>query len=420
MTTVPATHELEQFLTYIQQVFNDSSLQRLVLSKYVGSDTELERITIRPVKIKDESLLSFLYEYRTRHITKNHPITEAVALWQQWLGQDFKNAHLLSDAWEIQLSFSKKGKVLLNKHRNKNTTNNATDESLEHDNENDKKKPLAHDKQKPLAHDKKKHRFVEQSRPYLRELGITDNNGQIIPAMSRKWKQINKFIEVLSSAIDSTGIAHREEVHIADFGSGKAYLTFAVHDYLSAQLGVKTQVTGVELRQPLVDLCNQTASKLCLSGIQFEQGDVQHFAVRGINIMIALHACDTATDYAIHMGIRSGAEIIMCSPCCHKQIRPQLKSPSLLEPILHHGIHLGQEAEMVTDGLRALLLEANGYDTQVFEFISLEHTSKNKMILAQKRKIARDNSAILLQIKAIKEFYGITEHCLERLLKDNV
>jgi hypothetical protein len=106
----------------------------------------------------------------------------------------------------------------------------------------------------------------------------------------------------------------------------------------------------------------------------------------------------------------------MCSPCCHKQIRPQMKSPALLAPLLQHGIHLGQEAEMVTDGLRALLLEAHGYDTQVFEFISLEHTSKNKMILAQKRKQPRDNSAILQQIAGIKAFYGIEEQCLETLL----
>jgi hypothetical protein len=251
----------------------------------------------------------------------------------------------------------------------------------------------------------------------LQELGITDANGHIIPTMSRKWKQINKFIEVLSSAIESTGLAQREEVHIADFGSGKAYLTFAVHDYLSAQLGVNTQVTGVELRQGLVDLCNQTASKLCLTGIQFEQGDVKHFVAKNVNVMIALHACDTATDYAIHMGIHTGAEIIMCSPCCHKQIRPQLKGPAVLAPVLLHGIHLGQEAEMVTDSLRALLLEANGYDTKVFEFISMEHTSKNKMILAQKRKIPRDNSLILQQIDAIKTFYGIQEHCLEELLE---
>ncbi|RYY02995.1 MAG: SAM-dependent methyltransferase [Gammaproteobacteria bacterium] len=393
-----ALPELEHFFSDIQNAFDKSFLQRLVLSKYQGDEVDLERVTIRPVDIKSERLLSFLYQYKTNHITKNFSITAAIELLETLLGTHFKNAHLLSDEWETQLSFSKKGKILINRHRNKNNKSDIENTTL-------------------LAHNKEKNRFVEQSRPYLRELGITDANGQIIPAMSRKWKQINKFIEVLSNAIESTGLTQREEVHIADFGSGKAYLTFAVHDYLSAQLGVKTQVTGVELRQPLVDLCNQTATKLCLNGIQFEQGDVKHFAAKNINVMIALHACDTATDYAIHMGIRTGAEIIMCSPCCHKQLRPQLKSPAVLAPVLLHGIHLGQEAEMVTDGLRALLLEANGYDTQVFEFISLEHTSKNKMILAQKRKVERDNSLILQQIAAIKTFYGINDHCLEQLLE---
>jgi hypothetical protein len=404
-----ALPELEQFFTQIQTAFNSHSLQRLVLSKYQGDDAELDRITIRPLKIKEELLLSFLYEYRTNHITKNLNLADAIIFLANSLGTDFKNAHMLSDEWEIQLSYSKKGKILVNKHRNKNAPTVQAKQT-------DATEQNTTQKEKLLVHNKEKHRFVEQSRPYLRELGITDANGQIIPAMSRKWKQINKFIEVLANAIENTGIAKREQVHIADFGSGKAYLTFAVHDYLSAQLGVNTRVTGVELRQGLVDLCNQTASKLCLTGIQFEQGDVKHFAAKNINVMIALHACDTATDYAIHMGIRTGADIIMCSPCCHKQIRPQMKSPALLAPVLHHGIHLGQEAEMVTDGLRALLLEANGYDTQVFEFISLEHTSKNKMILAQKRKTERDNSEVLAQIAAIKEFYGIAEHCLESLL----
>jgi len=394
-----AQPELEAFLIDFQQTINENKLERMVLSKYQGKETDLERITIRPVMIKDELLLSFLYQYKTNHITKNLSPKDAHSWIDNALQENFKNAHLISSDWEIQLSVSKKGKLLLNKHRNKNSnTENAGVQ--------------------PLSHNKEKKRFVEQSRPYLRELGITDGNGDIIPSMSRKWKQINKFIEVLSAAIINTGLVAREEVHIADFGSGKAYLTFAVHDYLSAQLGVKTRVTGVELRQNLVDLCNQTASKLCLEGIQFEQGDVKHFAAKDINVMIALHACDTATDYAIHMGIRAGAEIIMCSPCCHKQIRPQFKSPAVLAPMLLHGIHLGQEAEMVTDGLRALLLEAEGYDTQIFEFISLEHTSKNKMILAQKRKTPRDSRLILQQIDSIKTFYGIHEHCLEQLLKN--
>lgn len=394
--------DFEQFLTTIRTAFDAKTLQRLVLSKYQGDEVNLERISIRPVQIKDEYLLSFLYEYKTNHITKNVTLTEAIAFIQSNLGGDFKNAHLITDDWEIQLSFSKKGKILVNKHRNKSAPNTQN------------AKP-----EKDLQHNQERNRFVEQGRPYLKELGITDAQGNVIPSMSRKWKQINKFIEVLSAAIKNTGLAQRDRVHIADFGSGKAYLTFAVHDYLNDQLGVSTQVTGVELRQNLVDLCNQTASKLCLSDIHFEQGDVKHFAAQNINVMIALHACDTATDYAIHMGIRTGAEIIMCSPCCHKQIRPQLKSPSLLAPVLRHGIHQGQEAEMITDGLRALLLEAYGYDTQVFEFISLEHTSKNKMILAQKRNQPKDKNEILGQIAAIKDFYGIQEHCLEKLLMES-
>jgi hypothetical protein len=407
MTAIPSSPELEKFLADCQQAFTENTLQRLVLSKYKGGELDLNRITLRPVLIKEQKYLSFLYEYRTNHVTKNLSITEAIELLTAWLGVDFLNAHMIASGWETQLSFSKKGKVLINKNRRKGQE--AVAEIAVN--------------QAELMHNRSKLRYVEQGRPYLHELGITDANGQIIPAMSRKWKQINKFIEVLSNAIQQTGLDKQPELHIADFGSGKAYLTFAVHDYVSANLGVKTQVTGVELRQGLVDLCNQTAQKLSLNGIKFEQGDVQHFSAQNINIMIALHACDTATDYALNMGIRTGAEIIMCSPCCHKQIRPQLKSPALLAPVLQHGIHLGQEAEMITDGLRALLLEAHGYDTKVFEFISLEHTSKNKMILAQKRnpllhKAARDNSEILQQIAAIKEFYGIQEHCLESLLQE--
>jgi hypothetical protein len=402
MSVTSTPEETQYFLDQYQQAFNNGSFQRLVLSKYQGDDIELKRITVRPVLIKNSPILSFLYEYQTNHITKNIKLGESLSLLSQWLGADFKNAHLLSQAAEIQLRFSKKGKALLNEHRIANDQAQPEASADLTDNQ--------------LSHNREKNRFVKQDRPYLAALGVTDAKAQIIPAMSRKWKQINRFIEVLSRAIVNTGLSEQQEIHIADFGSGKAYLTFAVHDYLNDTLTIKPQVTGVELRQSLVDLCNQTVAKLSLEGIKFEQGDVQHFAAQNINIMIALHACDTATDYAINMGIRSKANIIMCSPCCHKQIRPQLKSPSVLAPLLQHGIHLGQEAEMVTDGLRALLLEANGYDTQVFEFISLEHTNKNKMILAQKRQHPRDNSAILTQISELKRFYGIKEHCLEELL----
>jgi hypothetical protein len=241
-------------------------------------------------------------------------------------------------------------------------------------------------------------------------------------------KQINKFVEVMSHALESAGIAPTAPLNVVDFGAGKGYLTFALHDWLRRQAAGAPRaldIVGVELRPDLVDLCNAAIARCGLAGLRFEAGDVSSFVPERLDVMIALHACDTATDHALHTGIRAGASIIMCSPCCHKQIRPQMQMPSLLKPMLQHGIHLGQQAEMVTDGLRALLLEAHGYDAQVFEFVALEHTSKNKMILAVRRggrsdtpQALRRRADALAQVAQLKQFYGIREHCLETLLAD--
>jgi hypothetical protein len=181
-------------------------------------------------------------------------------------------------------------------------------------------------------------------------------------------------------------------------------------------LGREAVVTGVEVRADLVRFCNDVVGKLGMAPLSFREGDVQSYAPAALQIMIALHACDIATDLAIHQGIRAGAAIILCAPCCHKELRPQLQMPPVLQPLLRFGVHLGQEAEMLTDTLRALWLEAAGYETQVFEFIALEHTSKNKMILAVKRPGAPHREQALAQIKALKDFYGIREHRLETLL----
>jgi SAM-dependent methyltransferase len=235
--------------------------------------------------------------------------------------------------------------------------------------------------------------------------------------MARKWKQINRFLEVIAAALAASPLAAQQHIEVLDFGSGKGYLTFALHDHLCHGLGRDAQVTGVEIRPDLVDHGNGIVARLGLQGLRFDQGDVVSVAPRPVDVMIALHACDTATDHAIHMGIRGGASIICCAPCCHKQLRPQLLSPHPLRPILQHGVHLGQEAEMLTDGLRALLLEVCGYDTQVFEFVSLEHTAKNKMILAVKRAHVGPKDALLEQVRDIKAFYGIQAQCLETLLQ---
>ena len=389
-----STSDFSAFIQLLQQKLEATSWQKLLLSGYQGEDTSLVRIEVRPVVLKDVAHLSFLYRHKTRDITKNFAVTEGLELIHTLLGADFKAAHFTALDSETQLSVSKKGKVLSSTKAIKQATVSTA----------------------ALTHDKEKQRFLTLDRPFLQQLGVTDAQHKLVPAMSRKWKQINKFVEVFDRALNQTGLKQKPAVHIADFGSGKAYLTFAVHDYLTHQLGLDAKVTGVELRQELVDLCNGVACDLKLQGIGFEQGDVKHFQAKGIDVMIALHACDIATDYAIHMGIRTGASMIMCSPCCHKQLRPQLISPPLLQPMLKHGIHLGEQAEMLTDSLRALLLEAYGYETQVFEFISLEHTSKNKMILAVKSQKPKSREQILAQVQQIKTFYGIQQHCLEELL----
>ncbi|MGI2156849.1 class I SAM-dependent methyltransferase [Shewanella baltica] len=389
-----ALNSFDDFYQLLADSLAKNSLIKLLLSKYRGADKSLQRITIRPISLQNEPVLSFVYQHQTNHITKNLSYDEGLASIKLLLGSDFKSAHLATALAEVQLEISKKGKVQISTHNVKQAV------------------------AAQLEHDREKKRFVDIERPFLTKLGVTDSQHNLIPAMSRKWKQINKFIEVFSQALEASPHKNDQPINVVDFGSGKGYLTFAIHDYLRHSLHNDAQVTGVELRQALADLCNETAATLDHQGLSFVCGDVRTHAPKQTDVMIALHACDIATDYAIHYGIRANADIIMCSPCCHKQIRPQMHSPELFKPMLQYGVHMGQQAEMVTDSLRALFLEANGYATKVFEFISLEHTNKNKMILAVKKPQhnQKDSAAILAQIADIKAYYGIKEHCLETLL----
>tara|TARA_R110001583_G_scaffold2536_5_gene18245 strand:- start:11585 stop:12787 length:1203 start_codon:yes stop_codon:yes gene_type:complete len=392
-----ALNTIEDFYLLLSTSVESNKVVKLLLSKYRGADKSLNRVTIRPLILQNEAVLSFVYEYQTNHITKNYSYQLALVEIKTLIGENFKSAYLtLLDA-EVQLEFSKKGKLKISQHQAKQHQTTV------------------------VTHNREKNRFVDIQRPFLTALKVTDKQQKLIPAMSNKWKQINKFIEVFSQALDVSPHDKKTPLNVVDFGSGKGYLTFAIHDYLRHTINNNAQVTGVELRQGLADLCNETAATLDHQGLEFVCGDVKTHAPKQTDVMIALHACDIATDYAIHYGIRANASIIMCSPCCHKQIRPQIKSPELFQPMLQYGVHLGQQAEMVTDSLRALLLEANGYSTKVFEFISLEHTNKNKMILAVKKaKVsAKEQAKVLTQIANIKDYYGIDHHCLERLLNES-
>lgn len=375
--------------------------QRLVLARPAARGEKAARVTVRPIVLKGAPAWSFVSHEATRDLTHNLPPAEALAQIEAWLGTRYRNAHLHTAAEELQLVFGKRGTGHLSRHA-------AAAERAE--------APEA----PPATHDRAKQRWVAQDRPWLTALGVTTAQHQVVPAMARKWKQINRFVEIVAGAIErAPTLAAKAALRVVDFGAGKAYLTFAVHDWLTTVKQRSAEVTGVELRPDLVEQGNRIARSLQLQGMQLAQGDVRDWAPGSMDVMIALHACDTATDHAIHLGLQAGASVIVCSPCCHKQLRPQLLSPHPLRSVFQHGIHAEQQAEMLTDSLRALLLQAAGYDTQVFEFVSLEHTAKNKMILAVKREKPLPEPAraeLLAQVAELKRFFGVREQQLETLL----
>lgn len=382
----------QQFLDAVAQAISSKQLQRLTLSQYKGELLALEKITMRLLDVQQQTQLSALYHYQTQDVTQNYPLAQAVGQISILLAS-CRQANLVTTEAEWQLKRTKKS-VLVKCHK-------RTDVA---------KAVIA-------QHDREKKRWLEQNSPFLQYLGICDTEAKIIPSMARKWKQINKFVEIFAHAIDELPQQSRA-LQVVDFGSGKGYLTFALYDYLQKQQQ-KPFVTGVELNDKMVQFCQNVAAKSQFDQLNFFQGDVRSYQPEHLDVMIALHACDIATDFAIHTGIRLGASVIMCAPCCHKELRPQMQSPKLLQPMLQFGIHAGQQAEMLTDTIRALLLKAYGYESKVFEFVALEHTSKNKMILATKRKqLSTPDPEIMAQIQALKQHYAIEKHSLELLLND--
>lgn len=393
-TSTSLSVQEQQFLEAFQQAFETDHFDRLILSQYKGELEQLEKMTFRVISLNEQKVLSCVYRYKTQDVTKNYPLNEALTQVTELLAC-CKQANLFTDQEELQLKKNKK-KAMLTRS---------------------KAKPASTKSKAEQGHDRVKQRYVDQDSVFLQHLGITDQQGQIIPSMARKWKQINKFVEIFSGALAQ--IQPQEQgLRIVDFGSGKGYLTCALYDYMQKH-GQTPYVTGVELNPKMVEFCQNVAQQSGFSQLDFFQGDVRTYEPERLDVMIALHACDVATDFAIHSGIRLNAQIIMCAPCCHKELRPQLQSPKVLSPMLQFGIHAGQQAEMLTDTIRALLLKAYGYETKVFEFVALEHTSKNKMILATKRKdYEQPDQAVLAQIHVLKEMYGIQKHSLELLLNN--
>ncbi len=406
-----------RFLSLLDEALATGAWQQLVFSRPQRAEPGLQRVSARPVLLKGEPVMSFVHRHRTRDLTRNLSLAEGRALATTLLDGAFGNAHLWVDGAEHQLTLGRRGEGHLVRHARAEAAPAGPEagqgQGPETGGGGGRPPTGAH-----LAHDRPKQRALDASRPFLPALGVTTASGEVIPAMARKWKQINRFVEIVGAALANSTLAGRSALRVVDFGAGRGYLTFALHDWLRNGAHPQAEVIGVELRADLVAEGERHIERLGLQGLRMVQGEIGRFALPAVDVMIALHACDTATDDALHAAVQAGAPLIVSSPCCHKQLRAQLLSPHPLQPVFRHGIHAEQQAEMLTDSLRALLLEARGYDTQVFEFVSLEHTRKNKMILASRR--ARPDpaaqAAALRQVDELKAFFGIREQRLHTLL----
>ncbi len=374
------------FLTHIKETIDNNELFKLTLSKPKKKNDQFRNVFVRPISNGNEIVWHATFRYQTNDKTHNFDSETLPAEIERLLQESFFNADLFLKNKKLTLLQSKKGKSKIL------TTKEEHEIKIE-------------------SHDHQKNRLIPESTAYLMDLGISSTNGKVFGHAQDKFKQINKFVELLSNLIKNDSSI--SSIH--DMGCGKGYLTFALHDFLTKKLNSEIKTNGIEIRKDLVQKCNTIAEKNKMDGLSFELGSIDDFKIDKTDVVIALHACDIATDMAISKGIEAQAKYIVVAPCCHKQIRKAMqKTDSNLNSLLKYGILKERQAEMITDTIRALLLESQGYEVNVFEFISSEHTGKNVMLTAKKTN-KKDGNAIQ-KVKDLKQEFGIDYHYLEKLL----
>jgi tRNA A58 N-methylase Trm61 len=375
--------DINIFFTDFETALANNTFIKATLANQRNKADVLKNVFIKPVLIKEELKYSFVFRNATNDITKNFSVAECLEQLKQLLADNFLHADIFTKEADIFLLQKKTGQVkIITKKTNKNV------------------EPIS------LEHNHQKQRLIGQANNnYLQALGVMNTNGIVKKEMQHKYKQINRYVEIVSDVLREANL--KQDLHIADMGSGKGYLTFALADYLATQNST-AKIVGVEMRQDMVKLCNTIATDSSFQNLHFIQGTIQETNVDKMNVLIALHACDTATDDAIKKGIAANAEIIICAPCCHKQIRKAMKPNAVLHPIVKHGILLERQAEIITDSLRALWLESKGYKTKVFDFVDVNDTPKNVMIVAVKTKrTAAELAEYLQQFEALKNMFGV-------------
>lgn len=389
---------MEKFFEKLESVLQNNTMVKITLSKPVVKNDDLRNVYIKPILLKDRKMCQFTYRYERRDETKNFDAVQTMEQVRSLVPTNFQNVSLFTFTEDVTLLVSKKGKPTL------------------------MCKKINETREVDLSHDHEKQRLIDPTNPWWHLLGLTSRDGKVLADMQHKFKQICKYVEIVDGVMRQTKFG--DEIHIADMGAGKGYLTFALYEYLTTHYDKKIVMEGVEIRPELVEKINEiiriNASLINgRSNMQFIQNSIADYKPSKLDVLIALHACDTATDDAILKGIRNDAKLIICAPCCHKQIRREMEKSGKTDAMTRFGIFLERQSVMITDAVRALVLEYCGYKTQVMEFIEIDNTPKNVLLVGRKSDKPVDKDAIAKQIRGLLEQYGIVEHYLWRNLWRN-
>ena len=345
---------------YLEEQINENLIQA-VLSAGRKADGP-SKVKIRPVKLKDQICYQASALEGTKVFHKNYDREQMLAYLEAELSGNFGQLQCQGALMDGVVLVSKKGKMTIKEKHH------AVRENVQ-----------------IQAHNRVKQYILKEGIPvpFLTDLGVMTEKGKIITSRYDKFRQINRFLEFIEDILPR--LAKDREVTILDFGCGKSYLTFAMYYYLKELKGYDVNIIGLDLKTDVIEKCNGLARKYGYEKLHFYQGDIADYeGVSAVDMVVTLHACDTATDFALAKAVEWGAQVILSVPCCQHEVNKQIRN-ELLEPVLHYGILKERMSALITDAVRANLLESKGYETQILEFIDMEHTPKNLLIRAVKK-----------------------------------
>ena len=352
---------MKELINLLEKYMN-TDLRQIVISG-AREKTGTSKVRVRPILLRNELVYQFAETVGTKEIHGNHDKDAACQLICGYMEKQFKQLQLEHRAATASVLVSKKGKMTIRKKESK-----------------------ANDfRQQDLSHNRQKKYILnpEKKVGFLMDLGVMSREGAIVRAHYDKFRQINRFLEFIEDVL--WRLPTDREITIIDFGCGKSYLTFAMYYYLKELKGLDIRIVGLDLKEDVIDKCNKLSKKYGYEKLDFVKGDIASYtSVSQVDMVVTLHACDTATDLALAKAVKWQAKVILSVPCCQHELNAQIHN-EILAPLLSYGIIKERMASLITDGLRAKMLEGVGYDTQILEFVDMEHTPKNLLIRAVKK-----------------------------------